>query len=267
MHIDSIADILELVKTAGALALDAQRGRNTPEREYKSDGTVLTAVDRKLDQYLFETISRLYPETNILTEEEQRPFDPHKAYTFAVDPIDGTDSFSQGMDAWAVSVGLLDNTMRPIAGIVYAPSLDLLFFADVGAKATCNGQDIQLSRGEDALSSSANIMISSRVHQEVDISRCPGKFRGLGSAALHFCFPVIYPHVVGAIQQRKTHIWDIAGAHAINLSVGLDVEYLSGKPINYNELTDGRQAADVILSGSERVIRQLREIFTDNHPR
>jgi len=261
MHIESIAAILDPVKTAGAMAWEAQRNRQLTEREYKADGTVLTAVDRQLDQYLFDEVSRLFPDANVLTEEEKRPFDPQKPFTFAIDPIDGTDSFSQGMPGWAISVGLLDHNMRPIAGIVFSPALDLLFFADLGKRASCNGREVQLSTGDDALSPAANIMISSRVHREIDISRCPGTFRGLGSAALHLCFPVVYPYVVGTIQQSKTHIWDIVGAHAINLSVGLDVQYLSGKPIDYTELTDGHQAAETILSGPERVIAQLRDVL------
>ena len=76
------------------MALDAQRG--TVERSYKQDGSVLTEIDRRVEDYLFGEISRLYPDANVVTEETARSFDPDRPYTFAVDPIDGTDVFSQG---------------------------------------------------------------------------------------------------------------------------------------------------------------------------
>ena len=258
MHINSIAETLENVKTAGAMALDAQRKLAFDDRTYKADGSVLTQVDTRVEEYLFERVARLYPGANVLTEETTRSFDPAKPYTFTIDPIDGTDVFSQGMAGWCVCLGLLDRDLIPIAGIVFAPKLDLLIFADVGEMATCNGREIVLPGTPPPLSDGSNIMVSSTLHRQLDMTRCPGKMRNVGSAALHICYPVIYRGVVGAALHSAIHIWDIAAAHAINLSHGWDLEYLRGDKLDYAAIVDGGRAEDFILSGPESIIGEFR---------
>ena len=110
-----------------------------------------------------------------MTEEAARPFDPNRRYTFTIDPIDGTDVYSQGMTGWCVSVGLQDRNLRPMAGIVYAPRLDLLFFSDVGRAATLNGASIHVPDRAEPLSAKSNVMIPSRSHHWIDLRAFPGK--------------------------------------------------------------------------------------------
>jgi myo-inositol-1(or 4)-monophosphatase len=92
-------------------------------RSYKSDGTVVTQIDRWVEEYLVAQIACFYPGANVLGEESAHLFDPSKPYTFAVDPIDGTEVYSLGLEGWCVSVGLLDQALSPIAGILFAPRL------------------------------------------------------------------------------------------------------------------------------------------------
>jgi len=261
MRIESIADILDAVKTAGQIALEGQRKLDYSRRSYKSDGSVLTETDKRVERYLAQHIEQAYPDANVLAEETVRDFDRKKSFTFAIDPIDGTDVFSQGMSGWCISVGLLDAYLVPIAGAVFAPKLNLLFFADMGKKAFINGVEINAPFSQEYLSPTSNIMVSSRVHQEFDLSKYPGKIRNIGSAALHLCFPLIYPGIFGAVQSPVVHIWDIAGAHAINLSVGLDFEYLGGGHIDYSTMIDGGSAIDFILAGTQKRIGQLRDLL------
>src|SRR5690242_12565255 len=108
MSIASIGHLLDSVRAAAEIAVAAQRHMEFSSRSHKSDGSVVTDTDRQIDTFLFERISKLHPDANILTEEAERPFDPQKPYTFTVDPVDGTDVFSQGMPFWAVLIGLLD---------------------------------------------------------------------------------------------------------------------------------------------------------------
>jgi myo-inositol-1(or 4)-monophosphatase len=260
MEIESIARVIESVRIAGAMALDAQRG--TVERDYKQDGSVLTEIDRQVEDYLFGEMSRLYPQANVITEEATRSFDPAKPYTFAVDPIDGTDVFSQGMAGWCVSVGLLDRHLTPIAGVVFAPRLDLFILADVGKEPTVGGRKIPALAAIESISARTNLMVSSDVHKLAGFAKFPGKIRSIGSAALHLCFPVVYPGVAGSFQRGRSHIWDIAAAHAVNLAHGFTVEYLSGETIGYAGMVDGSRATGPILSGPRPVVDALRAILT-----
>jgi fructose-1,6-bisphosphatase/inositol monophosphatase family enzyme len=260
--IDSINSILNDVIAAGRIGAAAQKEMRGTDRIEKIDGSVVTETDKRIEDYLFARIATLYPETNILTEETTRSFDPEQPYTFAIDPIDGTDAFSQGMISWCVSVGLLDRTLTPIAGIVYAPRMDLPFFADVGQRATLNGVAIAPPDPAPPLTRASNLMVTSHAHLQFDIRRLPGKIRSIGSAALHLCYPLVYRAVYGAIENANGHIWDIAGAHGINRSLDFEVELLSGGVVDYAGMVDGGPVGDVILAGHRQRIDKMRAIIT-----
>ena len=263
MHLDTIADLVDNVRTAGQMALDAQRDLNSLGRGLKEDGSIVTRTDRQVEEYLYAEIARRYPEANVLTEETARSFDARKPYTFCIDPIDGTDVYSQGMAGWCVSVGLLDRGLAPVAGILSAPRLDLLFVADVGRAATFNGAEIRLPDETQPLSERANLMVPSRMQRFLDIRRFPGKIRSLGSAALHLVYPLVYRAVYAAIQVPGAHIWDIAGAHAICASLGSCFEYIDGSAVYYAPLVDGRSFDKVILSGPRPHIEALKRVITE----
>ena len=67
--------------------------------------------------------------------------------------------------------------------------------------------------------------------------------------------------VLGGIQMPSTYIWDIAAAHAINLSVGYRFEYYGGQAIDYSGMIEGGQAEDLVLAGSEPALEALRGVL------
>jgi hypothetical protein len=67
--------------------------------------------------------------------------------------------------------------------------------------------------------------------------------------------------VHGAIQSPIVHIWDIAAAHAINLSLGQDLEYLGGGRVDYSTMTAGGKVSDFLLAGIGERIDQLRQLL------
>lgn len=259
---ETISRLLDGVRAAGAMALEAQKDRRKSARAYKDDASVLTEADRAVEEYLVGEVARHYPHANIIAEEGGGSYDPGQAYTFAIDPIDGTDVFSQGMPGWCVSVGLLDGALRPIAGIIYAPGWEWFLFADVGERATLNGVALPAPGGAEPLSARSNVMISSRVHQELYLGGYGGKIRSIGSAALHLCFPLVYAGVSAVVEGSGVHIWDIAGAHAINRAQGLDLAYLGGGPLDYAAMVGGERAGDVVLGGPEHCQEQLRRVLS-----
>lgn len=258
MEIHSIESIVECVVNQGQMAMKAQEKGVT--RGYKMDGTIITEMDRKVEDALYAEISRKFPEANILTEETTRAFDREKEYIFAIDPIDGTDAYSQGMPGWCISVGLINSRLEAIAGIVYAPRWGSLFYADVGREATHNHLSLSPSPAPARLTKRAQISIDSKLHRKFDLRRFPGKIRCAGSTALHLCFPLIYCAVMGCFANRA-HIWDFAAAHAILKSCGLSIEYLKGGELRYDAMLDGSRANDYLLAGRTDAIKLLREVF------
>ena len=255
----SIRAILNDVKAAGTMALEMQREAGTAERRFKADESVVTETDHRIEKLLVRRISASYPEANILTEETDTSYDPQRPLTFALDPIDGTDVYSQGMPGWCISVGLLDQDLIPIEGIILAPRLDLLIVADGDEGVTMNDMPMPAPDPVEPISVRSNLMVTSRIHKHLDLSGYVGKIRSIGSAALHLCYPLIYEPVIGALEGPGAHIWDMAAAHAINRAQGRELIYLSGDPVRYAPLVDGRVAGDIIMSGDPSTLEELRQ--------
>jgi myo-inositol-1(or 4)-monophosphatase len=265
-QISSIHDLVPAIETAGQVALEAQNDLHSLERSLKDDGSIITQTDRRVEAYLTEQIAERYPDANVLGEESVWSYEPSKPYTFCIDPIDGTDVYSQGMAGWCVSVGLLDRSLAPVAGVLVAPRLGLTFFADVGQAGTLDAgpsgaRTLCLPDEPLPLSPRANLMIPSRAHHHLDLRRFPGKCRSLGSAALHLVYPLAYEAVYAAVQVPGAHIWDIAGAHALCRSVGACFEYIDGRPVDYAPLLDGRAFDEIILSGPRAHVDALKQVI------
>lgn len=261
----SIGLLQETVRAAGAMALQAQQCLDFSTRALKDDGSILTGADRQVEQFLLAQIGATFPQANLLGEESAHTFDPARPFTFAIDPIDGTDAFSQGMPGWCVSVGLLDHTLRPVGGILCAPRWDSFFFADIAGPATHNGQIVSFPPAQPALSSRSNLFVHSTIHQGLNLDRFPGKIRNVGSSALQMCFPLIYPGVVGTVSGR-VYAWDLAAAHAVLLAASGAVEYLDGNPIDYAPLLRGQRARKQILSGSRQGVDLIRAALIGRRP-
>lgn len=170
-----LRSVLEIVKEAGRMGLNFQRRIQFHGREFKDDGWVVTEAGRLIEDFLCEKIGALFADCNFVTEERFRDFTDGKELTFVIDPIDGTDSFSNGMHNWSISVGVLDKNLVPIGGIVYAPRLDFLVFADIGKLAMLGNEQLAVPAPVTELTKLSGVVMSSRIHLQLDLSAYPGK--------------------------------------------------------------------------------------------
>ena len=244
---ESIRNLVEYVVEGGNMAWEEQAG---VYRDVKHDGSVVTHVDKKLNNYLSDAITRLYPDANLVTEETESSYDPDKEYSFAVDPIDGTDPFSQGMPSWCVSVGLLKG-LSPVAGIVYAPAWGTkggtLIVSDLDGSVEINGRKVEY-KDEKPDSEGFQVMAGSKTFKKFDLTALPAKVRAAGAAVISLIGPVIHCNMkVSIIPQCR--IWDIAAAHAIVRNYGLKTEYVSGEEVDYAPLLNREPTSDFIISG------------------
>ncbi len=244
---ESIRKLVDYVKKAGDLAFSRQ---SRVLRSMKQDGSVVTEIDKKLNQFLSEAIRKEFSNVNIITEEADSEYDPSLPFSFAIDPVDGTDSFSQQMPGWCVSAGLLKGSV-PAAGIVYAPSWGAkggtLIVSDLDGTVELNGK---LLEWEDLPPDSEGfqVLAGSRVFRKFDLRAFEGKFRSVGSTVIDMIGPLIHRNVKAAVV-HKAYIWDIAAAHAILINYGLKAEYADGRPIDYAPLLERKATTGFILSG------------------
>lgn len=259
MHITTIDNLVGYVQNAGRMAFREQK-KGMLKRRYKDDGTVITSIDTRVENYLHARITKEFPDANILSEETTRFFDEKKPYTFVLDPIDGTDVYSQGMRGWCIALGLMKD-FQPVAGMLYSPGLDLFLYADLGRKVSLKGQPLMGPGAACPITARTNLVATSSLHRKLDLRKFPGKIRSIGSAALHLCFPLVYPEIYATLENDQAHIWDILASHAICRSMGLDLEYFGGDVIEYQALTDGRPIGDLVLCGPVDNLKSLRNLL------
>ena len=132
---------IELAYRAGAvLRAGLERKR---EIALKSRAEVVTDVDKASEALIVAAIRAQFPDHRVVAEEGGGA-EGSSAYTWLVDPLDGTNNYAHGFPFFAVSLGLLQND-KPLLGVVYDPLRDELFTAERGAGARCNGRRLSVS--------------------------------------------------------------------------------------------------------------------------
>lgn len=249
------------VRDAGRYAKEQQ---SLIHRDYKKDGTVITETDLAISKRIIEVVGTLFPEANIISEESLTPFDDHAPCTFVLDPIDGTDVYSQGLPPWAVALGILDADRKPVGALISAPrwgiGCDELFVRlDPGGPLLVNDRSFSVREGKDFPS---QVTMGSSGQRHMDFSNFKGKVRTYGSSIIHMLCPVLYDHIEGCVNQR-CYVWDIAASHAVLLHEGMDIEYIDGKPFVYDDnLLVGRKPFPMsIYCGTEACIANLRKVL------
>ena len=112
--------------------------------EYKGDADLVTAADRASETLIRQRITQQFPAHDVLGEE-QGLNDQGSDYRWYVDPLDGTTNFAHGYPVFCVSMAL-EHSGRRIAGVIYDPTRDEMFSADLGKGAHLNGKAIHVSK-------------------------------------------------------------------------------------------------------------------------
>ena len=129
---DQLQAIQSLIRQCGQQA--KQRSSESFQVYEKGRQDYVTDVDRALDAQLTAGFQQMFPADGIITEENSQSWQAlHQNYDrlWLIDPLDGTDDFIQGKPHYAVMVGLLQ-AGQPIAGWVYEPVIDRLYFGGRG---------------------------------------------------------------------------------------------------------------------------------------
>ncbi len=107
----------------------------------KADRTVVTHLDKQLEQQLRELLRTIDPGIGIEGEEFAQE-GSRKTY-WLVDPIDGTEQFIRGIPSCRTQICLIDNG-QVIWSLIYFFVRDEFYLARRGKGAVCNGDKIQI---------------------------------------------------------------------------------------------------------------------------
>jgi myo-inositol-1(or 4)-monophosphatase len=215
-------DVLRGFQSGAVLAEDKAGGRGP-----------VTEADRAVDRVL----SRMLPRDGEGWLSEESADDARRLSArrvWAVDPLDGTKEFVEGLPEWCVSVGLVEDG-RPVAGGIANPATGEVFLGAAGCGVTYNSRPAAVSR-RDTLEGAIVLASRSEVSRG-DWQRYRGAaftVRPLGSVAYKMALVA-----VGLADATWTlapkHEWDVAAGAALVLAAGGRVGTLDGSPLRFNQ--------------------------------
>jgi len=224
-----------IAREAGALLM--QYFDRNIKIEYKGEADLVTAADRKSETLIRERIREIWPEHDVLGEEEGLR-GTGSEYRWYVDPLDGTTNFAHGFPVFCVSMALQDKN-ETVAGVCYDPTRDELFAAERGKGAFLNDRAVQVSKTAKLAESLVGTGFPShKRHKNPNIYfyhqltlRSHG-VRRAGSAALDLCY--VACGRLDGFWEFSLNPWDTAAGVLLVEEAGGRVTDFHGGPFQLN---------------------------------
>jgi 3'(2'), 5'-bisphosphate nucleotidase len=219
----------------------------------KSDNSPVTAADQDAEDIILPGLAKLAPNIPVVSEEQASAGHIPKldGSFFLVDPLDGTKEFLNRNGEFTVNIALIENG-HPVAGVVYAPAKNRMFFGfgageayelDISPSAA-RAFDLNDARRIKTRKPASDgfVVIASRTHRDTKTDEYLAaynvkEFLAAGSS-LKFCLLAageadLYP------RHGRTMEWDTAAGHAVLASAGGSVCELDGTPLLYGKVERG----------------------------
>ena len=105
----------------------------------------VTNSDFKAEKIIIEELKKAKPNYSILSEEKGAEFNKDRDNIWIIDPIDGTINYLHGIPHFAISIALKSKD-KIIAGLIYDPIKDEMFYAEKNNGAFFNNSRIRVSK-------------------------------------------------------------------------------------------------------------------------
>ncbi len=230
--------------------------------EIKHDGTRVTAVDIAISQNIQEAIAKAFPGDQFFSEEltpAAAPVPVTSRFCWVLDPIDGTNNYTNGISYCAISLALLERGV-PVYGVIYDLARRVLIHGGPG-RGVWDGDKAAHARPEPP---NANSLVG--FHSPVDKSHATQgkrlienfKIRGLGSSTLHLAYAAI--GLLDGVVDHNNKVWDIAAACALLQEAGVEIHYLENPPFPLREFTLKAPRVQY-AAGNKAMVTKLLEIL------
>jgi myo-inositol-1(or 4)-monophosphatase len=208
-----------------------------------------TQADVDTEKAIIGAIERIFPTYNIIAEECGE-IQKDSAFTFIIDPLDGTNNFVLGIPAFTSSVALMRGK-EIIYGVIHYPITGDIYYAMKGKGAFFNGVPITVNSQQ----SIQNVTISyycnyvtSRQHvssiknkiSKLEIRRC------LDLWAPAFCYCGLASGRIEAIINDGIELYDFAAGKLIAAEAGAKITDFNG-----NVIADDTDDTFVVTNGTE----------------
>jgi myo-inositol-1(or 4)-monophosphatase len=252
-----LAVAIAAARAGGAVIVQGAHTRGSLQIERKRANDFVSAIDKASERAILEVIAARYPH-HAFRAEESGPSGT-SAYTWLVDPLDGTTNFLHGFPHYCVSIALQAND-QIVVGVVFDPLNERLFTATRGGGAYLDGERIHGS-GRAGLSEAVigtgipftdwSFLDAYLASLRVIMQRCAG-IRRPGAAALDLAF--VAAGWMDGFWEKKLHPWDVgAGSLLVQEAGGVVTDFSGGTQY----LTGGQ-----VVAGTPGVHRELLDVLS-----
>lgn len=217
--------VRDLAERAGTLALAATR---TLVRELKPDQSLVTNIDRAVEDLIRREISERFPDDAFYGEEcGGDPFASERLWI--VDPVDGTTNMVFGLPVWGVSIGLAVRG-EPALGVFHLPCTRDTYWFTAGGGAYHNGERLQ-AQDTGPLLQEDPVGIGSEAILMLEFQGFICRQRNFGSLAAHWCYAAS-----GALRGNVSvldKLHDLGAVYGVAQEAGCAIEYLDGGAVPF----------------------------------
>lgn len=232
--------MVEILKSIALKAGEIVKEGFTASKDISHKGVVdlVTQYDVLTEQFLMQELKKHFGGYMLIGEESHDDIIVTQNKAIYIDPIDGTTNFIHGLPHLAISMGIWEDS-KPIAGVVYNPILNEMFWAQAGKGAYCNGVKLSVS-SQNTLQQAliATGFPYAKVEKGIEyewVIKCITNLlpnirdiRRFGAAALDLCY--LAQGKVDAFYEIDLKPWDVAAGIIILQEAGGMVSDSSNEP-------------------------------------
>ena len=226
----------------------------------KGPADFVTEADRRAERILRAELAKARPGFGFLMEESGATEGEDTRRRWIVDPLDGTTNFLHGIPHFAISIGLEEDGAM-VAGVVYEPLRDELFWAEKGVGCYLNRRRLRVSsrrRLADAVLATG-IPFKGRAGKhaflatvERAIDNTAG-IRRLGSAALDLAYVAAGRY--DGFWEFGLSPWDVAAGIVLVREAGGFVTDISGRSATIDDAS--------VVAANDRLHAPVRQMLRD----
>lgn len=224
----------------------------------KGTNDFVSAADTKAEQVLYRELKKARPDFSFLMEESGIQEGRDTSSCWVIDPLDGTMNFLHGIPHFSISIAL-EREHEVVAGVIYQPIADELYYAEKGFGSYLNDRRLRVSARrhiEEAVFATGIPFLGRPAHArflaelQIVMAHSAG-IRRMGSAALDLAYVAAGRY--DGYWERNLSSWDISAGTLIVREAG---GYISDIDTSRNPVLTGN-----ILATNDHLHKFLGELL------